>query len=73
MFFVGKKARLQNTHYLHRSQCEILPDIHARITLEATKIEQALVEAQNYFDVVKPCALCILQKQTASPSRKAAL
>ncbi len=73
MFFVGKKPRLQNAHYLHRQHCEILPDAHARIPIDSGKIEHAIEEAEKHFDVIRVCTLCMPQKQTTPQLREAAL
>ncbi|TVZ25864.1 hypothetical protein JM83_0803 [Gillisia sp. Hel_I_86] len=58
-FYVEKKARLNDTHIVHRVNCELLPDISGRIEI-GVFIEPDLAEfkARELFPLVKLCKYC---------------
>ncbi|MCT8338856.1 hypothetical protein MG296_02215 [Flavobacteriaceae bacterium TK19130] len=59
MFFVEKKARFQNKHVVHQSDCELLPVQDNCIPLKIAKnSEQALEEASKYYPRVRLCSVC---------------
>lgn len=64
-FYVNKKAQPTGEHEVHRETCAWLPDTENRQYLgDFLTSQQAVKEAQKYYDEVDGCKHCCPESHT---------